>query len=424
MVFRLRASASMAACFVCALAFAPSAAFAQNLDQEVTRLLATNCVALGVPDGNNGTPGALGPQLNAICLDNNAAPVSNATGGGGASSQGSDTLLGRRRTDERSEALRDGEDGAGGEVLRVVDLFAVEGLGLWATADYTRRERDVTFFETGYEANIWSTNGGVDYRFSDKGFVGAAYSFQDIDAGFDGGGGFDTRSHGATLYGSLTPVPQIFVDASVGYAAKSYEVDRPVSFTERQGSNPSIITLQQTGIAVTDTEGDEISARVITGYEHVMGAVTVGPRVGVDYAYTHIDGYRERSAATGIELVFADRRRDSLQSSLGAALSAASSLGFGVLTTHVDVEWRHEFEDDQKNHRVRFVEDLRANPLVFRFQNEKPDRDFFRLNAGLALVLANGIQTFAEYRTIFGHSDFTSQGIALGVRVELGASTP
>jgi outer membrane autotransporter protein len=89
----------------------------------------------------------------------------------------------------------------------------------------------------------------------------------------------------------------------------------------------------------------------------------------------------------------------------------------------IDAEWIHEFQDDQRHHGVRFAQDLRTNAGTFAFQNEQPDRDFFNVNGGVSIALAHGIQTFVQYRTLVGHSDFQSHGVAAGVRVELGGGS-
>jgi outer membrane autotransporter protein len=406
-------------CAAAAVLLASTAARAQSLDQQVTRLLDNNCLEIGFPAGTNNPAfiGLIGPNLDQICLDNNAQPDGSSTGGGGALSQASDALLARQRSEGRLEELR---EGAAKKVLEAADLFDVAGLGLWISGDYTRRDREVTFFEDGYESHVTGATGGVDYRVGDLLVMGLAYNYQNVDARFTGGGGFDTDSHGGVLYGSLTPIAGLYADGSLGYAWKDYEVDRPVSFTEVQQNNPGIITLQHTGVAKSDTDGGELSAKAVFGYDWSFEAVTVGPHAGVNFVHTTVDGYAEKGT-TGIELVYRERTRQSLQSLLGATLSAASSMGFGVLIPQIDVEWVHEYQDDQRHHSVHFVEDLRPQPGVFSFENEAPDRDYFNLNAGVSLALAHGVQLYAQYRTLLGNEDFDSQGISAGVRVELGS---
>ncbi|MDH3230548.1 MAG: autotransporter outer membrane beta-barrel domain-containing protein, partial [Alphaproteobacteria bacterium] len=79
-------------------------------------------------------------------------------------------------------------------------------------------------------------------------------------------------------------------------------------------------------------------------------------------------------------------------------------------------EWRHEFKDDQRTINVRFVQDLRADPQVFGFETEEPDRDFFEVGAGVSVAFDNGLQPFLSVRTLLGHDYFNSTTVSLGLR--------
>jgi len=394
-------------------------ASAQSLDAAVERMLNNNCVQLGTPAAQ--PPGSLGPNLDAICQDSASAnPTPSSSGGGGVSAQGSETLLSRQRAESRLEEERGASEAAASDVATVTDLFDVAGLGLWLSADYTDRDRDVTTFEDGYESDVWGGSAGVDYRFSDAFFAGLAFDYENIDGDLDGGGDFETDSYGGVLYASFAPAPQVFIDGSIGYAWKDYDMERFLSFSEANQNTGGIELLRQ-GFAESDTDGGEWSGRGIVGYDFVTGALTIGPRAGVSFAHTEIDGYRE-SGNTGIELVFSDRTRQSLQSVAGVSSSAAVPTGFGVVVPQVDLEWVHEFQDDQRHHSVRFVEDLRTPPAVFSYQNQDPDRDFFNLDVGTSVILPGGFQAFVLFKTLLGHSHYDSYGATLGVRMELGGS--
>ena len=401
-----------------------SSGAAQPLDQEIERLLGNDCEQLGVMNGNPpGGPDVLGPNLDAICqasLPGN--PVGSAAGGGAAPAPGSDAALARQRADERLEQERGaGPETDADDAPDFARRFSVDSLGLWISGDAEDRNRDVTRFEDGYESTLSSATAGVDYAFSDLLFVGLGVEYQQVDGDFDAGGDFDTESLGGVLYGSLSPLPGAYLDVVVGYAERDYEVDRSVSFEERvdnQIDGRELIDTSVSGIAAGDTDGDEVRAGAQLGYEHSWNGLGLAPRAGVDFVRTRIDDFAERGS-TGLELAYDDRTRQSLQSSFGIDASLTASSPLGVIVPVASFEWVHEFQDDQRSTKVRFVEDLRADPLVFRFQNEKPDRDFFRLAGGATLVLPRGIQLFAVARTLLGHDHFDGYGVSAGVRVPM-----
>ena len=75
----------------------------------------------------------------------------------------------------------------------------------------------------------------------------------------------------------------MFVDAVAGYTRKDYGFERRISFANA--------TDAVSGPTSGDTDGNEFKIGVNAGYDFLFGPFTVGPRVGVLYRETTIDGY-------------------------------------------------------------------------------------------------------------------------------------
>ena len=390
-----------AALFSMALAWS---AAAQTLDSEVERLLSDNCVVINAPAGAGLNPG-FGANLNAIC-DFPAAGAGSSTGGTAGASQGSATSVLQRLRGAREEEGDEKSGGTGADTSAEMG----KGFGVFISGDYEVLDRDRTTFEDGYDSDIFGVTAGGDYVVRDWLVAGLAFNYNNNNGDFDGGGDFDTDTYGPILFASFVPAPAFFADVAVGYAWKDYSVDRAVSFTQANGTFG--------GTASGDTDGEEVSVRAAAGYDHAIGNITIGPRVGLNFTHTDIDGFTE-TGSTGLELKFDDQDIDSLQGTVGVQASMAISTGFGVLVPQVNFDWVHEFEDDQRSIDVQFAGDLRAAPTKFSFQEEAPDRDFFELGIGLVAVLPNGLQPFANFRTLLGHSDFDSFSGSLGLRVDM-----
>jgi outer membrane autotransporter protein len=152
------------------------------------------------------------------------------------------------------------------------------------------------------------------------------------------------------------------------------------------------------------------------GYDFVIRNFTIGPRVGVNYRENTISAFTERGnrGATGAELAFLRQNQTSLTSVLGLYSSVAISTGFGVVIPQVTAEYLHEFENDQKSYGFRFAQD--ANGVIFRYQLDPPDRDYFNVGAGVALVLPNGLAPFANYRELLGYQHQKNHTVTAGIR--------
>lgn len=319
--------------------------------------------------------------------------------------------------------------------------------GLYVAGDYEYFDKDVTRFEPGYQSDTYGGTLGVDYAFASWLVAGLALNYANTNGRFfQDGGTFDTDSYGAFLYGSLQLLDNFFVDLIGGYTRKKYTTERQINFSMiRDDVVAGPFLVSRVGTAVGSTDGDEWRVSSSVGYDFVVGRLTVGPRVGMHYRHTTIDGFTERSQSavgdcrsltggncfvddppiplsgpltgTGLELVFDRQTEESLQLTAGIFLALPVGLGFGVLVPQATVEYVHEFLRDQRKISFRFAEDNTIR-TKFTFQNDPPDRDYLNAGVGLVLILPRGISTYANYTALVGYGDQQRHTVAVGVRVE------
>ena len=375
---------------------AAAPAHAQGLNDVLIRLLSENCSRLG---GFTVTTGA----LLEFC---GFPPTATASGGGAAPTV--ESRLGeseeQRRQARRLAERRAGRGGSADD--------PASGFGVWVTGDYQFLNKDTTRFETGFEQHTAGTTVGVDYGFGGRAVAGLALSYAHEFGDFAGiSGGFDNDVYGVTFYGTYVPMTNLFVDGFVGYTRKEYSFTRKVNL-QIGGQRESAAR----GNIEGDTSSDEFSAGLTVGYDIVLGKLTVGPRVGVNYRDTRIAGFEE-SGPTGIELIYDNQNVVSLTTSAGLFASMAISTGFGVLVPQATAEYVHEFDNNQRSVGFRLVDSLtRAR---FLFQTDPPDRDFFNLGLGAVLVLPRGMSIFANVRELLGYNTRRATTLTVGLRVPL-----
>jgi outer membrane lipase/esterase len=279
---------------------------------------------------------------------------------------------------------------------------------VFMSGEYERFDKNITTFEPGYKTDIGRALVGADYSFSDSFLIGGGLKYGRDNGHFSGGGHFNTDSYGPLLHANFVPAPKYFIDASASYMRKNYSTTRHVFLI-----NGGIPTPQ--GSTKSDTDGNEFKVGASGGYDFNFQNITVGPRLGLHYRRTNIDGYRERGS-TGQELIYDPQRENSLRSVLGLYGSFAISTGFGVLVPQTTLEYEHEFQDPQR--KIRFK--LAGAPDVgkFSFKNDPPDRNYFNLGAGIVAVLPHGISPFLNYRALVGYNNQSSHIATAGLRVE------
>jgi outer membrane autotransporter protein len=367
---------------------------AQGLNEVLGRLLGNNCAELR---GQRSAFG-FGPELAVICQ---ASPGGAASTAGGTA--GAETRVGGEEQRQLFRRLRQRQGAAS------ADAGGAHGLSLFGSADYQKFDKDTTRFETGFERDTVGATAGVDYLFRNGVVLGTAVTYAHEFGDYAGvGGGFDHDAYGILVYGSAMPFAGMFVDAVAGYTRRDYSFDR------RAGIALPAAGLTVGGSTTGDTDGDEFRVGVNTGYDFVLGRFTVGPRAGVLYRETTIDGFRE-SGRTGLELAYDNQNIQSLTTTVGLYGSVALSTGFGVIVPQATAEYVHEFLDDQRSVGFRLVQD--PAQTRFLFQTDPPDRDYFNLGVGVAMVLPNGLQPYLNFRELIGYKDRSSHTVTLGLRV-------
>jgi outer membrane autotransporter protein len=384
-----------------------SDAHAQRFDDAIQNALGNSCDGLAGPKRGS---------LDSICASGPGGP--GATSSAGASiatqtvrQQGADERRIRTRLEEQRQA-----SGEGGVRAASSDpSFQLGKLGVFVTAEGDWVRKDVTRFEQGFSSDAGGGTVGADYRVLPWLTAGLAFSYLNTNGDFNGNNGhFHTDSYGVTLYGSVTPLPNFFVDGTLGFTRRDYDIVRRSTFftpVSQVGIN---------GFVKGDTTGNEFRTSVQAGYDFVLKALTVGPRVGLNYSTNHIDGFNERNLSprhldTGLQLAYDDQHRESLTSTVGAFLSYAFSTSVGIFVPQITAEWVHEFYDNQRVIYFRFREDLGQTKL--RFQTDPPDRNYGNVGTGVVLVLPKGMQVFLSFRALVGYSDrqaYTANG---GLRI-------
>jgi outer membrane autotransporter protein len=391
----------------------PGSAHAQVFNDVIQDVL-TNTETRGC----QGLKGPFQGTLSSIC----SVPAGNLTAPGpgtpsGASiasqtvrQQGADERRIQRRLEEQRQTGGEGVPAASAD-----PIFQLGKLGLFVTAEGDWVRKEVTRFEPGFSSEAGGVIFGADYRVLPWLTAGLALSYLNTHGNLNGNNGnFTTDAFGVTLYGSVTPLPNLFVDGTVGYTLRDYDIVRRAAYSNATNG------VAVNGFVQGDTTANEFRTSVLAGYDFPIRAFTVGPRVGVNYSTNAIDPFTERNLSpkhydTGLQLAYEEQHRESLTTTVGVFASYALSTSLGVFVPQFAGEWVHEFQDNQRVIYFRFREDLGQTKL--RFQTDPPDRNYANLATGVVLVLPKGMQLFLSFRALVGYSDrqaYTANG---GLRI-------
>ncbi len=416
----------------------PNTSLSQSLDEAVDAQLAFSAFPCRVLlDNDLDNKSFLSGELLNICNRSNpsgGSPSSASTNGGTATPTTAPRIVQLRLQEGSKKSPSERKPGSDGKVTLLTAGASADasiqypsGLGLFISGQNESLDRDVTTFEGGYDSDTWRITAGGDYRVPQHLLathivqaliLGLAFDYSHQDGDFESGGSFENSSYGSFAFAALHFAKPFYVQGTLGYTNKQFERQRQATFTELN-TNGSVNFPSVAGSQNSDYSADQFQGSILAGYKiPVLGQGIISPRVGIEFFHVNYDTYSE-SGPTGLELTFHDDSQTSLQTRVGAQafMSIPTSVGDVIPSTSVD--WMYEAENDQRTVEVSFVGDSRAQR--FTYKTESPDRNFFEFNAGLSVVLLNGIQPFINYRGLVGHSFFTSHAGTFGIRVPLAS---
>jgi outer membrane lipase/esterase len=311
---------------------------------------------------------------------------------------------GQQRIEEHLQQLRckDSNDPNCNAVgAAAADSVSYAGLSFFVSGDYEHKDRTATGAELGFDSNAFGPTIGVDYRLAPNAVIGGAFDYDHAMGDFDANyGDFDTDTFTWIFFGSYSPSDQSFIDASVGFGAKQYDTRHDDPGT---GANNTV---------KGDTSGFEFSADLTGGYDFSFGAFTVGPRAGLHYKRSELNGFTE--TGTGALFTYSDQVDDSLTGTIGFQASYAISTDFGVVVPQVNGEYVREFLTDHNTYTA-----ASAAGAPFNFVTDDPDLNHFNVGAGVVFVLPDGISPFLNFQAELANRLEETQTVTAGVRVEM-----
>ncbi|GAB6067134.1 hypothetical protein JCM13664_04520 [Methylothermus subterraneus] len=281
-------------------------------------------------------------------------------------------------------------------------------LGVWVNGSFHLGELDSTPAQRGFNFKNWGVTTGADYRILDSLVLGGAFSYTLSDNDFDHHGGHaDNDAYIGSIYGSYSPIENLFFDALVNYGHINFDITRNIRYT----IPGDVVNTSARG----DTDGSLWGFTASSGYNFHYQALNFTPYVRFAYRRLKIDDYHEQGGS-GWGMRFEEQHIRSMKSVAGATLSYAISLPWGVLTPQFRGEWHHEFRDPSRTITASYLGDSAAQGSAIRVP--APDRDYATFGGDLTATFAYGVSAFVGYEALVGYQHIASHRITGGIRLQ------
>lgn len=344
--------------------------------------------------------------------------------------------------------------------------------GAFTQVEYELQDRATSRLEAGYEANISQGLIGFDYVTAQGILAGGWVAFATSDADYvdvrfqsfdmvvapdlgllseicklSPGGGF--VDEGVRLGGFAgTRFGSGFADIAVQYSQRNYDYHRNVCTVEAPSRDVPFVrdANSATGFTLDDIYAGTISGQTTltawsvstrAGLDFGTDRFLWGPRVSATALRSTISGLAETGQTsvtntvtspgglqtvrnpgepTGLELVFEERTRTSLQAEGQLVVAYRFNGPFGELIPRLSASWIHEFQGERQLVTVQMAQDLRPSPTRFSFTTESTDKNKGNIAIGTTALVGTQFAADLAITYLVADSNFSSTSVTAQAR--------
>ncbi|MES1024202.1 autotransporter domain-containing protein [Gloeocapsa sp. BRSZ] len=284
--------------------------------------------------------------------------------------------------------------------LRGVQTSTDGRLGVFLNGNVNFGDRNTTSNEPGYDFINTHITAGVDYRVTNNLALGVALGYVDNDTDLSNNlGDINVDGYAVSVYSNFVH-NNFYTDAVLSYGNNNFDIARRTNFYNRT--------------ATADTNGNQFSADLNSGYVIRSGNVAYGPTLGLRYDRINIDSYTENNAGS-LNLRINDQDAESFVLSVGAQASIAFNTDVGTVIPHLRASYERELADNNREIVTEFVTQP-GIPLRTRVGDR--DRDYVKLGIGAQIVFSENALGLIDYETAVGRDNFNEQVVKGEIRYQ------
>ena len=280
---------------------------------------------------------------------------------------------------------------------------ARQELSLWIAGTVDFGQRNASGQQEGFRFTTDGISMGADYRLSDQLTIGigTGYSRDRSDIGENGSKSIGQSVVG-TVYGTLRPTPNIFIDGMLGVGAINLDSTRYVT------TDASFATGQRSG--------SQTFVALSSGYEFRGQSWMWSPYGKVDLSSTTLGQYTESASGTNALTYFKQRVRTS-SGTLGLRTEAQFLSRIGMWSPRGRIEYRRQFSGAGEA-RISYA-DLASSGPAYVIRSDDSFTGNWTAGIGTRLLLSNGMSLMFDYSSNLNVGQGRYSSILLGINVPL-----
>lgn len=238
---------------------------------------------------------------------------------------------------------------------------------------------------------------GIDYK-TQHWILGAAYSYSAGTTEQKNSAESDLTQSGLSLFASYFN-QGFYSNIILSQSISDYELSRT----------------QNSQLAKSNTEGDEISYAVSAGYQASKGQWNYRAFTILDASKLDVDGYSEQGSDLNFTVQDFEREIHNLE--FGIQLSYTMNMSFGVLNPLAEISYRGNTGRKMWSTQASYLADDGTQGLQ-ALNYAIGDDKYLTGQIGITAVFPRGISAFASYQQDFSRDEWVIKQYDIGVRWE------
>ncbi len=312
----------------------------------------------------------------------------------------------------------DDDDSARNEEKRT--LLGGTRLGLWVSGTLGGSKSDRRNANSGFKSDTWDLTSGLDYRFSDKFFAGAAIGYSRLSADYAlDQGSLDANAKSLHVYSGYSIPNGLSLDGSLSYLRSDYTQRRVIELFALNSDGSSYSSLGR-DIAIGKPTVTQTGANLGLTWTFMRGTWTFAPQAQLSVLRTNYDAFDERGPSE-FNLSYQNRKSNSTSFSVGSYIDRSFATSVGAFRPYLRA---YIFADSGSSNDLltRFVLEGASGQTPLALSMQEPDRRYGTAELGLGFSRPIGTRTVdfnAGFMKTFSFQDLDRWALRFDVRFPL-----
>lgn len=312
----------------------------------------------------------------------------------------------------------DDDESANNEEKRT--LLGGTRLGMWVSGTIGGSETDRRGANSGFKSDTWDLTSGLDYRFSDKFFAGAALGYSKLSADYAlDQGSLDANAKSLHIYSAYSIPNGLSLDGSVSYLRSDYTQKRVIELYALNADGSGYSSLGR-DLAIGKPSVSQTGANLGLTWTIMRGTWTFAPQAQLSVLRTVYDAFQE-SGPSEFNLRYAERQGKSTSFSIGSYIDRSFATSVGAFRPYLRAYF---FADSgsSKDLLTSFVLDGGNGQTPLALSMDEPDRRYGTAELGLGFSRPIGTRTVdfnAGFMKTFSFQDLDRWALRFDVRFPL-----